>query len=279
MLALPKWDISSKFYPSLLCRIFLTESFFFRTKFYMRMRQEHWANLNVCITGGVDGQGGGQGPLVVLLHGYGASGNDLVHVWPYLKSSDKVRFVFPEAPLSLNMTGLGDARAWWMLDLDRIMRARELGQWEAISKEIPEGLGSARQQVLDLLSIATERLAATPDLVVLGGFSQGAMLSIDVALHSEIPLAGLIVLSGTLIAREEWLARLPNRRGLPVFQSHGLGDPILAFSAARELLAHFQSAGLSVQWVECQGGHEISFQVLEDLKMFVQSLFSLKSGP
>lgn len=245
----------------------------------MRIRQEHWANLNVCITGGVDGQGGGHGPLVVLLHGYGAPGNDLVNVWPYLKSSDEVRFVFPEAPLSLNMTGLGDARAWWMLDLDRIMRARELGQWEAVSKEIPQGLGSARQQVLDLLSVATEELTATPESVVLGGFSQGAMLSIDVALHSDILLAGLVVLSGTIIAREEWLSRLPNRRGLPVFQSHGLGDPILAFSVAQELRAHFQSAGFPLQWVEFQGGHEIPFQVLENLGVFLQSVFHLKPGP
>lgn len=237
------------------------------------MRQEYWANLNVRITGGVDREGGGKGPLVVLLHGFGAPGDDLVALWRYFKVSDEVRFVFPEAPLSLSERGFGDARAWWMLDLDRIMQARQLGQWEELSKEIPHGLAPARRQVLDLLSVAMEELDAPSEAVVLGGFSQGAMLSTDVALHSDIPLAGLVLLSGTLIAKQEWVPRLPNRRGLQVFQSHGIEDPILAFSAAQQFRAYAESAGLFLKWVEFHGGHEIPFQVLEELGVFLQSLF------
>jgi phospholipase/carboxylesterase len=241
------------------------------------MRQEHWANLDVCITGGIDRQGGGNGPVVVLLHGFGAPGDDLVALWRYLRVPDEVRFVFPAAPLSLSGSGFGDSRAWWMLDLDRIMRARQLGQWEELSKEIPRGLAPARKQVLDLLLVAREELSAPSESVVLGGFSQGAMLSTDVALHSDIPLAGLVLLSGTIIAKHEWLSRLSGRPGLPVFQSHGIEDPILAFSAAQELRTHLDAAGLSLRWVEFHGGHEIPFQVLENLGEFLQSVLS-KAG-
>ncbi len=236
------------------------------------MRHEQWAGVDVCITGGLDHEGGGEGPLVVLLHGFGAPGDDLVALWQYLKAPSEVRFLFPAAPLSLNMGFGGDARAWWMLDMERITQARAQGQWDALSQEIPRGLPSARQQVEDVLSLAREHLTVPAQSLVLGGFSQGAMLSTDLVLHSEIPFAGLALLSGTLIAKEEWLSRLPNRKNLPVFQSHGADDPILAFSMARQLRDHIQTAGLPVSWVEFQGGHEIPIQVLNGLGTFLKSV-------
>ncbi len=235
------------------------------------MRHEQWAGLDVCITGGLDGQGSGQGPLVVLLHGFGAPGDDLVALWRYLKVPNEVRFLFPAAPLTLNM-GFGEARAWWMLDMERIMRARAQGQWEELSHETPRGLPSARTQVQDLIALAVEQLSVPTQSLVLGGFSQGAMLSTDLILHSEIPLAGLALLSGTLIAKQTWLTRLPTRQGLPVFQSHGIDDPILAFSMAKRLRDHIQTAGLPVSWVEFQGGHEIPLPVLTGLSTFLHEV-------
>jgi len=235
------------------------------------MRHEHWAGLDVCVTGGLDRQGSGEGPLVILLHGFGAPGDDLVALWRYLKVPDEVRFLFPAAPLNLNM-GFGDARAWWMLDMERITQARALGQWDILSQEVPRGLAPARTQIQDLISLALETLSVPPSSLVLGGFSQGAMLSTDLVLHSDFPFAGLALLSGTLIAKQEWLTRLPNRQGLPVFQSHGIDDPILAFSMAQQLREHIQTAGLPVNWVEFPGGHEIPIQVLDGLSTFLQSV-------
>jgi len=235
------------------------------------MRHEHWAGLDVCITGGLDRQGSGKGPLVVLLHGFGAPGDDLVALWRYLNVPDEVRFLFPAAPLKLDM-GFGDARAWWMLDMERVTQARALGQWDELSQEIPRGLAPARTLILDLLKVALPTLEVPPTSLVLGGFSQGAMLATDLTLHTNLPLAGLVLLSSTLIAKQEWLTRLPNRQGLPVFQSHGIDDPILAFSMAQQLQEHIQTAGLPVSWVEFPGGHEIPIPVLEGLGTFLQSV-------
>ncbi len=234
------------------------------------MRYEHWAGLDVCITGGVDRQGSGEGPLVVLLHGFGAPGDDLVALWRYLNVPDDVRFLFPAAPLQLSM-GIGDARAWWMLDMERLAQARAQGQWDALSQEIPRGLPPARTQMQDVLSLATETLSVPSPSLIVGGFSQGAMLATDLVLHTDIPFAGLVLLSGTLIAKQEWLTRLPNRQGLPVFQSHGIDDPILSFSMAQQLREHIQKAGLPVSWIEFHGGHEIPIQVLQGLGAFLQS--------
>lgn len=233
------------------------------------MRHEHWAGLDVCVTGGLDRQGSGDGPLVVLLHGFGAPGDDLVALWRYLKVPENVRFLFPAAPLNLDM-GFGDAKAWWMLDMERITQARAQGQWDTLSQEIPRGLERARTLVHNLLTQATETLSVPSGSLVIGGFSQGAMLSMDLALRSDIPLAGLALLSGTLIAKQEWLTRLPNRKGLRVFQSHGIDDPILSFPMAQQLRNHLQTAGLPVNWIEFQGGHEIPVQVLNGLGNFLQ---------
>jgi phospholipase/carboxylesterase len=195
----------------------------------------------------------------------------LVALWRYLNVPDEVRFLFPAAPLNLDM-GFGDARAWWMLDMERVTQARAQGQWDALSQEIPLGLSPARTQMQDVLSLAIESLSVPSQSLVLGGFSQGAMLSTDLVLHSDIPFAGLALLSGALIAKQEWLTRLPNRQGLPVFQSHGTDDPILAFSMAKQLREHIQLAGLPVSWVEFRGGHEIPIQVLEGLGTFLKSV-------
>lgn len=241
------------------------------------MRYEHWAGLDVCITGGLDNQGSGEGPLVVLLHGFGAPGDDLVALWRYFNLPNEVRFLFPAAPLQLDM-GFGDARAWWMLDMERITQARAQGQWDELSQEVPRGLPPARQQILELLALATEALSVQPGSLVLGGFSQGAMLSTDLILHSDIPFAGLALLSGTLIAKHEWLTRLPNRQGLPVFQSHGIDDPILAFSMAQQLREHITTAGLPVSWVEFHGGHEIPAPVLQGLNTFLQAVLYPKEN-
>ncbi|WP_447964205.1 alpha/beta hydrolase [Nitrospira sp. Ecomares 2.1] len=234
------------------------------------MRHEHLAGLDVCITGGVDRQGSGDGPLVVLLHGFGAPGDDLVALWRYLNVPDEVRFLFPAAPLELGM-GFGNARAWWMLDMERLTQARAQGQWDALSLEIPRGLPPARTQMQDVLSLALETLSVPTRSLILGGFSQGAMLATDLALHTDLPLAGLALLSGTLIAKQEWLTRLPTRQGLRVFQSHGTDDPILSFSMAEQLREHIQTAGLPVSWVEFRGGHEIPIQVLKGLEAFLQA--------
>jgi phospholipase/carboxylesterase len=242
------------------------------------MRHEHWAGVDVCITGGLDGQGSGEGPLVVLLHGFGAPGDDLVALWRYLKVPNDVRFLFPAAPLSLDMGFGGDARAWWMLDMERITQARANGQWDSLSQEIPRGLAPARTQMQEVLSLAQENLSVPTQSLVLGGFSQGAMLSTDLFLHSDIPFAGLALLSGTLIAKEEWLTRLPNRQDLPVFQSHGTEDPILSFSMAQQLRDHIQAAGLPISWVEFPGGHEIPIQVLEGLSTFLQAVLYPPTG-
>ncbi len=231
------------------------------------MRMHTYGGLDVSIAGGPDREGGGNGPLVILLHGFGAPGDDLVALWRMLRVPDDVRFMFPVAPLTLDQ-GLFDGRAWWMLDLDLLAMQTAQGRRRDIDA-VPDGLTAARERMLAMLDDFDRHEGLPRDRVFIGGFSQGAMLACDTVLQSPRAFAGLIILSGSIIARPEWEARWPARKGLPVFQSHGTDDPILPHDTAIQLKDSLLAHGLPVTWHEFRGGHEIPFPVLEQLGRFL----------
>lgn len=195
----------------------------------------------------------------VLLHGFGAPGDDLVPLAGGLAAP--VRFVFPEAPLPLG--GLyGDARAWWLLDLARLEADQRRGVPRDRRDEVPEGLPEARAQVMRLLDQVQARFSVAAPALVLGGFSQGAMLALDVALHRDAPPAGLLLMSGTLIAEAAWQPRMASLAGVRVMLSHGRHDGLLPFSIAEVLRDRLTAAGADVDWQPFPGGHEIPASVL-----------------
>jgi phospholipase/carboxylesterase len=237
------------------------------------VREETPADLRVVLTGGTDRNGGGDGPLVVLLHGFGAPGTDLVPLWRQLDVPHEVRFAFPQAPLDLGELigpGYAGGRAWWMIDIDRLAAAAAGVEREDRSNEVPEGLASARDRVIETLDALETQLGVPRGEVVLGGFSQGAMLALDVALRTERPLAGLALLSTTLLCRHEWVPLMPRRAGTPVLMSHGRSDPLLPFAAAERLRDLLADAGLAVRWHPFNGGHGISEGAVEELAKLVR---------
>lgn len=234
------------------------------------MRTETLGGLRVRITGGEDRQGGGDGPAVVLMHGFGAPGDDLVPLARVIDVPRATRFVFPEAPMSV--PGFAAGRAWWMIDprkLDRIAR----GETADMSREVPPGLDEARAHIVALLDEMEASLR--PSKLVLGGFSQGAMLACDVALRTDRALAGLVMLSGTFVARDEWTPLMPARRGLPAFLSHGTADPLLPYALTEQLRDALRDAGLAVTWSSFRGAHEIPPGVLEGVGAFLRGVVQL----
>jgi phospholipase/carboxylesterase len=229
------------------------------------MRKEQFGPLTARVTGGHDGRGAGEGPVVVLLHGFGAPGDDLVDLAHFLGVPPQVRFVFPEAPLLLDQ---GPGRAWWMLDM-ALFERRMRGETIDRSGELPDALPALRAQLLAALSDIEARLSVPRSKLLLGGFSQGSMLACDVALHADVKPAGLILLSSTLIASAVWRERMPSCRGLPVLQTHGLRDPLLAYADAERLRALWLEAGADLTFVGFPGGHELPPVALRALADFI----------
>ncbi|MCS6798242.1 MAG: dienelactone hydrolase family protein [Myxococcota bacterium] len=235
------------------------------------MRTESFGPLRVHLTGGTDREGGGSGPLVVLLHGFGAPGTDLVGLWRVLRAPRGVRFAFPEAPIDLGPAYAG-GRAWWRIDVAALERALQRGELRDLSRSEPEGLAEARRALIAALDAMLAALQVPVGRLVLGGFSQGAMLSLDVALRTAIPMAGLCLMSGTFLCEHEWRPRMPARAGLPVVLSHGRQDPLLPFALAERLRDALHDAGLDVRFVPFHGVHEIPPIVLDEVGRLLEGV-------
>lgn len=229
----------------------------------MRMILQQMAGLMVRV---VDDLPEGAKPTlaVVLCHGFGAPGTDLVNLAPeLLEASPKLaattRFYFPEAPLSLDSYGLFGGRAWWLIDLDEFMAAAASGKPRTrVASERPEGLLEAREAVAGLVAEVGRETGLPPGKIALGGFSQGSMVTMDVALQMAESPACLIAWSGTLLNEAEWRANAPKRAGLRVVQSHGRQDPILPYSWAETLRDMLREHGLQVEFLPFDGPHTIS---------------------
>ncbi|MEO8796559.1 MAG: phospholipase, partial [Polyangiaceae bacterium] len=207
------------------------------------MKTRKLGGLDVILAGGTDREGGGDGPVIVLMHGFGAPAEDLVSLWRVIDAPPGTRFVFPAAPIALGGP-YGDGRAWWPIDIARFQSAMMKGDLDALVREKPEGLQASRSLVESMLGALETELGAPISKVVLGGFSQGSMLALDVALHAAASPAGLLLLSSTLISADEWRPLMVGRKGLGVLQSHGQQDPILPFEVAEELRDELSAAGL-----------------------------------
>ncbi|WNG34026.1 phospholipase [Archangium minus] len=210
---------------------------------------------------------------VVLCHGFGAPPTDLVPLAPELvelkpELGPKVRFVFPAAPLKQAMMGQS-VPAWFNLPPEVLMGQER--DWDQFAASTPEGLAQARRGVMSLLSALSTATKLPYGRIVLGGFSQGAMVTTDVALRLEEAPAGLCILSGTLICQDEWKQRAERRTSMPVLQSHGRYDDILAFHAAERLHSLLTNAGLPVEFLPFNGPHTIMPDVLERMAEFLHN--------
>jgi phospholipase/carboxylesterase len=212
---------------------------------------------------------GGEGPpTLVLLHGYAGKATDWVPFSTTITLPPRGRFVFPEA---LEATRPPDGpiggRAWWRLDLEsHLPDGSHLPDLAAFH---PPGIDVAAASVRALVrDLASSRAGA----LVLGGFSQGAMVAGEIAFTTDDAIAALVLLSGTPVDVATWRRGFARRRGLPVFVSHGRADPILPFTADERFARELAAAGLKVTWVPFDGGHQVPAQVVAALNVFLAPL-------
>lgn len=232
-------------------------------------------SLRVRSFGGSDRRGGGDGPAILLCHGFGAPGDDLCSLARVVPVGSAVRWFFPEAPLAIDF-GLGmQGRVWWPIDMMRLQEALMRGDPRVLRAETPAGLAEARSALEECIDALSRDHGVARERLVIGGFSQGGMLATEIALHASRPFAGLAVMSGTLLCEDRWReAAAASGPKLHALMSHGKADPLLPFDGALALKELLEAAGASVAWVPHNGQHEIPMIVLQRLGAFAEERFA-----
>ncbi len=215
--------------------------------------------------------------LVVLCHGFGAPGDDLADLGPWLMQNspalaERCRFVFPAAPLDLAQYNMPGARAWWPINMAMLARINETQDFSQLTAMTPPGMHDAAQQLHTAINQMQQRWNVPHNRCIIGGFSQGAMVTTCVTLHYQFQPALLAILSGTLLEKEQWKGHAKSHPGCQVLQSHGTQDTILPMAPALQLRELLQDNGFNVEFVQFNGPHTIPTNVLQRLQRHLESL-------
>jgi len=181
--------------------------------------------------------------VFVNLHGWGANGADLAPL-ATIYEIPACYYLFPTAPFDhLEVRG---GKAWY-----------------ALETKAYEGLAQSRQQLQDWLRSLADLTGVPLSRTVLGGFSQGGAMTLDVGLG--LPLAGLICLSGYLHFQPE-----PSDADLPpILLLHGRQDQVVPLAAAQFTQENLAAIGAKVDFHQFEGGHEIPLEIIPLIRDFV----------
>ena len=197
--------------------------------------------------------------LVILLHGLGADGNDLIGLAPYWAPLlPDAEFLSPNAPFPCDMAPFGYQ---WLSARDPSREARLAG-------------ARAAGAILDaFIDDELVKRGLTESELALVGFSQGTMMSLFVGPRRERQLAGIVGFSGRLIAPELLGEELRTRP--PILLIHGTDDPMVSYDSMAEAETALVAAGVPVETLTCVGiGHSIDADGLRRGGEFLQRVLS-----
>ena len=146
--------------------------------------------------------------------------------------------------------------------------------WFDFGGDILPGVVRSRKLLFDLLDDQRARGFPT-EQTILGGFSQGCLMSIDVGLRYRHRFAGMVGISGYVCQPEELLEQLsPVAFEQRLLITHGTKDPMIRFADVREQINLLKAAGLKIEFHEFLKAHTIAGEEeIEIIRNFVRSGF------
>jgi len=197
-----------------------------------------------------DSRGGVVPGALVLLHGRGADEHDLFPLLDLFDPERRLLGVTPGGPLHLPPGG----RHWYALG------------------GIPTPEPRTFHETAPMLAAFLDALPVPMERVVLGGFSQGAVMSWAMSLGPSRPRpAAIVAMSGFLPRVETWPLSLDGLEGYPVAIAHGSHDPVIPASFGRQAVEALTAAGAAVLALETPVPHTIDPAWIEPLRDFVRS--------
>jgi phospholipase/carboxylesterase len=195
-------------------------------------------------------------PMVILIHGRGADMNDLADLAPMFDAAGGVRFLFPNASKPFEpYPGMPMGWTWFE-------------GWPPKHESVVE----SRAEMLRFIDEATEKYPTPDGKLIVAGFSQGALMSLDSGLRTTKKLAGIIAMSGGLY--EQDLPDLRAHAGLPVLIAHGSADDVVPVTYARRARRVLEDAGLDVEYHEYPMGHQVAAEEAAVVRQFIERVLS-----
>jgi len=193
---------------------------------------------------------------VIWLHGLGADGNDFVPIIQELTLPRlAIRFVFPHAPMRpVTVNGGFVMRAWY-----------DIVYQDLAMKEDEPGLRQAQKSIEEL--IAKEEARGVPaNRIVIAGFSQGGVISLQTGLRQAKRLAGIMSLSAYLpLAATVAKERNAANNDVPIFLGHGTTDNIVPLPLGAASRDQLIKMGYDVDWHQYPMPHSVCPEELEDI--------------
>lgn len=190
-------------------------------------------------------------PLLALLHGVGSNEHDLFALAP--EFDPRLRIVSARAPLT---RGPG-SYAWFEVQF--------LPQGGFLID--PQQLDASRTTLIGFLGEAVEAYGADPERVYLMGFSQGAIMSLTLALTQPRLLAGVAAISGRIPPEvQPWIVPPEETAGLPVIVSHGRADTVISIDWGRRARETLERQRVALTYREHEMGHFIPPATLAEVR-------------
>jgi phospholipase/carboxylesterase len=197
--------------------------------------------------------------LIILLHGLGADGNDLIGLAPHwAENLPDAAFSSPNAPFPCDMSPMGY-------------------QWFSVQDRSPSamlaGVRAAAPILNDFIDQELKRVGLGPDKLAIVGFSQGTMMSLYVIPRRDEPVAGVIGYSGRLVGPEQLQNETISRP--PFLLIHGEDDEMVTFDSMALAEQGLEAAGIPVNTVARPGlGHGIDHEGLTHGGAFLKAAFA-----
>ena len=198
--------------------------------------------------------------LIILLHGVGADGQDLIGLAPSLSQAfPDASFTSPNAPYDCDMAVNGY-------------------QWFSLQDRSPEAILSGVKVTAPILNAFIDeemaRCGVTAKQTALLGFSQGTMMSLYVAPRRKQSLAGVVGFSGRLIAPDLLTKEIKSRP--PILLVHGDADEVVPIDSVFHAKDGLISSGIDATAISRPGlGHGIDPEGIEHAVTFLTSCFDL----
>lgn len=187
--------------------------------------------------------------LLVLMHGVGSNAQDLFGLAEYVP--ERYHVISLQAPFAMG----SDAYAWFMFSVNADGSRNIDEQQEQRSRAL----------VAQAVSAAAEQLDVPPERVIVGGFSQGGIMSLSLLLGQPQMLSGICVWHSRLLP--QWMEpslQVADLSARSAWVSHGTQDNVIPLSSAHVIRDHLQGLAVDVRYAEYPCAHTIHPQELHD---------------